>query len=65
VDHYILWGDGLHTCFGAHINPVLVPAILKPLLARKGLRRAPGQAGQIDAQGTQFPVHLLVEFDGT
>jgi cytochrome P450 len=65
VDHYILWGDGLHTCFGAHINQVLVPSILKPLLARKGLRRANGQAGQIDAQGTPFPVHLHVEFDVT
>jgi cytochrome P450 len=63
VDHYILWGDGLHTCFGAHINQVLVPSILKPLLARKGLRRTNGQAGQIDAQGTPFPVHLHVEFD--
>jgi cytochrome P450 len=65
VDHYILWGEGLHTCFGAHINPVLVPAILKPLLAREGLRRARGRAGQIETQGTQFPVHLHVEFDAT
>jgi cytochrome P450 len=65
ADHYILWGDGLHTCFATHINPLLVPAILKPLIARKGLRRAPGQAGQIDTQGTPFPVHLHLEFDVT
>jgi cytochrome P450 len=65
VDHYMLWGDGLHTCFGAHVNSVMVPAILKPLLASKGLRRAPGRAGQIDTQGTRFPVHLHIEFDVT
>jgi cytochrome P450 len=63
-DNYILWGDGLHTCFGAHINPILIPAILKPLLSRKGLRRAAGSAGQIDTQGTPFPVHLWLEFEG-
>jgi len=60
---YILWGYGLHTCFGAHINRVMIPAILKPLLAQKGLRRATGSAGQIDSGGTPFPVHFIVEFD--
>jgi len=62
-DNYILWGDGLHTCFGAHINQVLIPAILKPLLKQKGLRRAAGPAGQVDTQGTPFPAHLTLEFD--
>jgi cytochrome P450 len=62
-DSYILWGDGLHICFGAHINQVLIPAILKPLLQQKGLRRAPDASGQIDTGGTPFPVHLRLEFD--
>jgi cytochrome P450 len=62
-DDYILWGDGLHTCFGAHVNAALIPTILKPLLAKPGLRRAPGTAGQIDTAGTPFPAHLVVEFD--
>jgi cytochrome P450 len=62
-DDYILWGDGLHTCFGAHINAVVIPAMLKPLLAKKNLRRAPGAAGQIDTGGTPFPVHFHLEFD--
>jgi cytochrome P450 len=61
--NYILWGDGLHTCFGAHINQVLIPAILKPLLQKKGLRRAPGVAGKIDTEGTPFPAHLWLEFE--
>ncbi len=62
-DNYILWGDALHTCFGAHINAAVIPAILKPLLVKKNLRRAPGTAGQIDVGGTPFPVHLHVEWD--
>ena len=62
-DHYILWGYGLHTCFGAHINSAVIPQLLKPLLKKKNLRRAPGDAGQIDSAETPFPVHLHLEFD--
>jgi cytochrome P450 len=61
-NNYILWGDGLHTCFGAHINQVLIPAILKPLLREEGLRRVAGPVGQIDTEGTPFPVHMWLEF---
>ena len=60
---YMLWGDGMHTCFGAYINQVTIPGILKPLLQRQGLRRAAGSAGRIDTDGTPFPVHFQVEFD--
>jgi cytochrome P450 len=62
---YILWGDGLHTCFGAHINQVLIPAILKPLLQQEELRRVAGTPGQIDNGGTPFPVHWWLEFKGS
>ena len=61
--HYILWGYGLHTCFGAHINQAVIPALLKPLLQRPNLRRAEGPAGRIDTGGTPFPQHLRVSFD--
>lgn len=60
---YILWGDGLHACFGAHINRIALPAMLKPLLRRPGLRRAAGDAGRIDCQGTPFPVHFRIDSD--
>ncbi|HEY5710976.1 MAG TPA: cytochrome P450 [Allosphingosinicella sp.] len=60
---YILWGYGLHTCFGAWLNRATLPALLKPLLAQPGLRRAAGAAGRIDNDGTPFPVHLHVEWD--
>ena len=60
---YIHWGYGMHTCFGGAINRAVIPAILKPLLLRKNLRRAPGGAGEIDTGGTAFPQHFTVEFD--
>jgi cytochrome P450 len=62
-DDYILWGYGLHTCFGEHINLGMIPAILKPLLKTAGLRRAGGEQGLVDTAGTPFPVHLILEFD--
>ena len=62
-DDYIIWGYGMHACFGAHINRAVIPAILKPLLAKPGLRRAAGAAGRIDSGGTPFPQHFKVEWD--
>ena len=61
--NYILWGYGMHVCFGAHINRAVIPAMLTPLLARPGLRRTPGAAGRLDSAGTPFPAHLRVEWD--
>jgi len=60
---YILWGYGMHACFGAHINRAALPAMLKPLLARPNLRRAAGAEGQVDNAGTPFPQHLHLLFD--
>jgi cytochrome P450 len=62
-DDYIIWGYGMHACFGAHINRAVIPAILKPLLAKQGLRRAGGAAGRIDSGDTPFPRHFAVEWD--
>jgi cytochrome P450 len=62
-DAYMLWGYGMHTCFGDYLNRVTLPGVLKPLLKQKNLRRAPGVAGQIDNGGTPFPVHFNVAFD--
>lgn len=48
---YILWGEGLHLCWGDRINKAILPAMLMPLLARPGLRAlAPP-----DGAGTPFP----------
>ncbi len=56
---YMLWGYGMHNCFGAHINRALMPQMLKPLLKKQGLRRA----GPVDGGGTPFPRHFPVAFD--
>ncbi|MFL9841884.1 cytochrome P450 [Sphingomonas sp. ST-64] len=60
---YMLWGYGMHVCFGAHINRAVLPAMLKPLLAQPNLRRADGARGQIDKADTPFPQHFHLEFD--
>ena len=62
TDH-IIWGTGLHTCFGAQINAALIPAILLPLLAQPGLRRAAGASGACDTGGTPFPQHMTLLYD--
>jgi cytochrome P450 len=62
-EDYMLWGYAMHTCSGAYINRPIIPALLKPLLQRRNLRRADGPAGQIDTAGTPFPVHMHVVFD--
>ena len=62
-NHYLLWGDGQHICFGDHINRASIPGLLKPLLQKQGLRRADGAAGRIDTGGTPFPVHFDVLYD--
>ncbi len=62
-DTYMTWGYGMHICFGAAINRVIIPATLKPLLQQKNLRRATGTAGEIERGGTPFPQHFKLEFD--
>ena len=34
---YILWGEGLHRCWGDQINKSILPAMLMPLLAKPAL----------------------------
>jgi cytochrome P450 len=48
---YLHFGFGLHACFGQYINAVQIPKIVKALLLRDNLRRAPGEAGQLKKDG--------------
>ncbi len=57
------FGAGPHACFGRAISRALLPAVLGPLLARPGLARAAGAAGQLDTGDTPFPQHLHLRFD--
>jgi cytochrome P450 len=59
---YIHFGYGHHTCFGIHINKVVLPLMLKPLLQRQKLRRAPGKAGHLSKHGP-FADALTVVYD--
>jgi cytochrome P450 len=58
---YLIFGDGLHRCFGEHVARVQIPALLAPLLRRPGLRRAPGRAGRLRWNGN-FPSRLRVSY---
>ena len=53
---YMLWGYGMHTCFGAHINRAVIPQMLKPLLTCANLRAEAAP----DCLGTPFPAHFRV-----
>jgi cytochrome P450 len=59
---YIHFGYGLHQCFGIHMNKALLHLMLKPLLKRPGLRRAPGSDGHLRKNGA-FADKLYVCFD--
>jgi cytochrome P450 len=61
-DDYIHFGHGLHQCFGIHLNKALLPLILKPLLQRPNLRRAPGAKGKLIKRGA-FADTLFVNYD--
>ena len=59
---YIHFGYGHHTCFGIHINKAILPGMLKPLLKRPNLRRAPGRDGHLTKEGP-FSKALTVLYD--
>jgi cytochrome P450 len=61
--HYMLWGHGFHRCIGEHINRGVIPAMTRPLLERTGLKRAPGDEGQLTLENTPFPRHMVFVFD--
>jgi cytochrome P450 len=62
-DHeYLHFGHDLHECFGRHINEWTLHRMIKPLLRRQGLRRAPGREGRLVKNGF-FSERLVVQFD--
>ena len=59
---YMLWGHGMHTCFGQYINQAQIPQLLKPLLRRKNLRRVDGSLGKLQLEGPfAHALHLLFD----
>lgn len=62
ADAYIHFGMGLHECFGRHINRATLHLMLKPVLARRNVRRAPGAQGRLRRKGF-LASSLIVAFD--
>ena len=60
VEVYLLFGHGLHSCFGERINRVQIPEMVTALLAAPGLRRASGPEGQLSYKNS-FADRLVVE----
>jgi cytochrome P450 len=50
-ENYIHFGYDHHQCFGIHMNKALLPLMLKALLKRPNLRRAPGARGRLSKRG--------------
>lgn len=61
--HYLHMGYGMHTCLGNYVGEIEIPEVIKALLLKKNLRRAPGKAGEIDFKGGPFPESFSVCFD--
>lgn len=56
---YLLFGHGMHRCFGERINRVQIPEVVAAVLAAPGLRRAAGAEGQLSYQDS-FADRLVV-----
>lgn len=59
---YMLFGHGLHTCYGQQIVRSQLPALAIALLEGPRIRRARGGAGELAWEGP-FPSRLSVRFD--
>jgi len=60
----LLFGWGMHACFGRYVNLVSIPEMVAVLLRSGRVRRAPGAEGRMRYQGP-FPDRLVVELDPT
>ena len=59
---YMLFGYGMHTCYGQHIVRAQMPALATALLEGPRIRRARGHSGRLRFEGP-FPSGLTVRFD--
>ncbi len=60
---YMLFGHGLHTCYGQQIVRHQLPALMTALLEGRPITRARGDDGDLKFEGP-FPSGLTVRFDG-
>lgn len=58
---YMLFGYGLHRCFGFYINRAVLPLMIKSLLQQTNLARVAGEGGKLKMNG-QWPESMLLQF---
>jgi cytochrome P450/deferrochelatase/peroxidase EfeB len=61
-DQYMLFGHGMHACYGAMIADAHITQTLKAAFRRPGFRAAAGPAGKLQRVGP-IPHRLYVEYD--
>jgi cytochrome P450/glutathione S-transferase len=61
LDRYLHFGYGMHTCYGAMINGVQLPEVVRAVVGLPNLRRAAGRYRKTMYEGP-FPDRLVVEF---
>ena len=61
LDRYLHFGYGMHTCYGAMINGVQIPELVRGIVQLPNLRRATGRFRKTLYEGP-FPDRLVVEF---
>ena len=59
---YMLFGHGMHTCYGQHIVRAQLPAMAQALFEGPKIERARGRAGKLRFEGP-YPCGLTVRFD--
>ena len=62
LDRYLHFGYGMHTCYGAMINGVQLPELVRTMVRLPNLRRGSGAYRKVMYEGP-FPDRLVVEFD--
>lgn len=58
---YLHFGTGMHACFGRYVNAVVIPEIVRAVLAIEGARRSAGPSGQLAMDGN-WPTSMTLEF---
>jgi cytochrome P450 len=57
------FGYGMHRCLGEHVAMPMACEMMKKIILRSNLRRAPGEEGTLDYRGGPFPEHCVLQFD--
>jgi cytochrome P450 len=59
---YMHFGHGQHSCFGSHINEIVLPEVFKALLKLDNLAYAQAGTGRIEYDGP-FPDRMMLQFE--